>query len=163
MLLEPPWDDDEAGDDRPEGLVFDAMADFSPVPNTEDSWDHETPPANGVHDVETLVVTAANPSVSVLVTALIDGRPLSVELAPSVATMTEAELADEIMVMATTARMQALAAQHGIIAQYMTYLGSDPVGTRSFLEHDLGLPSPQSALRDKAELFASRYAARESE
>jgi hypothetical protein len=72
--------------------------------------------------------------------------------------MTEAELAEEIRAIATLARQQAQAGQHALIARLMQELGRDPASTRSFLERELGLPSPDTVRAERANVFAARYA-----
>lgn len=107
--------------------------------------------------IETLLFTATNPGGTVSVTALMGGQVLRVSLSPTVTSLTESALADEILVLASISRLQALAGQHAIIAALMGRLGRDPAATLSFLESDLGLPSPQSVTEVRAEVFANRY------
>lgn len=116
--------------------------------------------------MDTLLVTAKNPagtvSATVLTgtvsaTVLMSGRVLRVDLLPEVTKLTEAELAEEITVISTLARQQARAAQHAFAAALMRRLGHDPTATRGFLERDIGLPSPQTVLDEKQQLFAARY------
>ena len=108
--------------------------------------------------VETLTVTASNRQGTVSARALLDGRVIDIAISPNVMRMTEAELADEIMLVATLARQQGRAAQHAYVAALMRHLGHDEAGTRSFLERDLGLPSPETVLKEKAAALASRPA-----
>lgn len=107
--------------------------------------------------VRTLLFTAVNPAGTVAVTTLLNGRVFNVELDPCIASMTEQELGEEISLIAAMARQQARAAQHALVARFMGDLGHDRVATRSFLEHDLGLPSPETVIEQRAALFASRY------
>jgi hypothetical protein len=109
---------------------------------------------------EPLSVTVTNPPGTVSVTVLIDGSPRSVELAPRAASdMTESELAKEILLISRLARQNAQAGQHLLVSAILEGMGHDPVATRSSLEHDLKLPSVETALTDKAQIFATRYTA----
>lgn len=108
-------------------------------------------------EVDTLLVTVSNPQATVSTTALLSGRVVAVELTHAVTGWSEVQLADEIVVLATLARKQALAAQHSFTAALMRQLGHDPAATRGLLERDLGLPSPNDVLAEKARIFATRY------
>ncbi|AKS36074.1 hypothetical protein AFA91_04580 [Mycolicibacterium goodii] len=103
-------------------------------------------------------MSASNTAATVTATALTGGQILRVELAPPVVKMTEHELAEEIMGVCTMARRQGAAARHAIIAEVMRLLGLDPAATQSFLERNLELPTPDTVLTTKAEMFANRYA-----
>jgi len=154
-----PWDDgDDLGDQEDES-VLDALDEYVPVQDADDPWDLPEPPTgDGDDQIETLLVTATNPAGTVVATALMSGQVVRVELSSQVTKMTESQLAEEITVISTLAREQARAAQYAFIATFMHQLGHDPAGTRGFLEHEIGLPSPQTVLDEKARLFATRYA-----
>jgi hypothetical protein len=113
---------------------------------------------DGEIDGRPLLFTASNPPASVSATVTFGGHLVDVALAPRVVEMTEAELAEEIVVIAALARQQSMAAQHVVVAGYMAELGHDGAAVRSLLEHRVGLPSPESVLAARAELFAARYA-----
>ncbi|MBJ7341429.1 MAG: hypothetical protein JHC64_27275 [Mycolicibacterium sp.] len=102
-------------------------------------------------------MTVSNPADTVSATALLNGRIMTVDLARAVTSWSEAHLAEEIVVIATLARKQALAAQHSFTAAFMQQLGHDPAATRGLLERELGLPSPSDVLAEKAHIFATRY------
>jgi hypothetical protein len=127
---------DDAGDTR--GLIDPDV--------TDEEWNDE---------VLTLLFTATNPSGTVAVTSLISGQPVKVELEPATTRMTEQQLGEEISLVAALSRQQALASQHVLVGQILGQLGHDPVATRSFLERDLGLPSPETVRAERARLFAS--------
>ncbi|WP_263997441.1 hypothetical protein [Mycobacterium yunnanensis] len=137
----PGWDGDELDGDYAEAVPQDDDPDFS----------------REIDEVDTLLVTVSNPQATVSTTALLSGRIVTVELAHSVAEWSEAQLADEIVVLATLARKQALAAQHSFTAAFMQQLGHDPAATRGLLERELGLPAPADVLAEKARVFATRY------
>jgi hypothetical protein len=161
VIAHPPWEDDDEIADFDEQSVLDAFDIYAPKGHTDDADDSRgfsRPSDDDGDDVQTLLFTATNPPGTVSVTALLDGRILRVDLDPQVETLTEAQLAEEISIIANMARQQARAAQHVVTMEFMRRLGHDQVVTRSYLEHELGLPSPQTVLAEKAELFASRYA-----
>jgi hypothetical protein len=106
---------------------------------------------------EPLRFTATNPAASVAATVTLGGHLVDVALSPRVTQMTEAELGEEILVIAAVAVAQSKSAQHVVIAGFMAELGHDSAATRDFLEVQVGLPSPASVLAATAELFASRY------
>lgn len=108
-------------------------------------------------EVDTLLVTVSNPAATVSTTVLLNGRVVRVDLAQAVSGWSEAQLAEEIVLIATLARKQALAAQHSFTAAFMRQLGHDPAATRGLLERELGLPSPSDVLAEKARIFAMRY------
>jgi hypothetical protein len=151
-----PWEDD----DSDEGSVLDAfdMYVHAEVADANDARGAREPSVDNADDqILTLLFTATNPPETVSVAVLLDGRVLRVELAPQVTSMTESELADEISVIAGLARQQARAAQHALVVESMLTLGHDRVATRGFLEHELGLPSPDTVTSERAQLFAARY------
>ncbi|BBY81059.1 YbaB/EbfC family DNA-binding protein [Mycolicibacterium pulveris] len=104
------------------------------------------------------VFTAANPDRSVTVTALSDSRVKHIELSPKVAAMTEAVLAEEIVVVAGLAAQEAKAAQYVYILEEMRTRGHDDAATRDFLTRDLELPTPQQVRAERERIFATRYA-----
>jgi hypothetical protein len=151
-----PWDDDHDHDDE---SVLDAFDEYVPAKSVDDPWDMPEPPRTEESDqVDTLLVTAMNPAGTVSATALMNGQVLKVELTSDVTRMTEAELAEEIAVISTLARKQGQAAQHAFVAEFMRQLGHDPAGTRAFLEREIGLPTPQTVLEERARVFSARYA-----
>jgi hypothetical protein len=140
---DPAWDDgDETDESGGESLLY------------------ERGPAGGDHaddEIDTLMVTVTNPGGTVSATALMSGQVVKVALSPQVTKFTESQLAEEITFVATLARKQAQAAQHSFAAAFMRRLGHDPAATRALLESELGLPSPQSVLAEKAQAFVTRY------
>jgi hypothetical protein len=78
--------------------------------------------------------------------------------------MSEAELADEIIVLAGLARQKALAGQQtylmesGFLADGMREFGLDGSEVvRDFMQNGMGMPSPEQAEAAQAEVFATRY------
>ena len=109
-------------------------------------------------ETRTMLFTVTNPPGTVSVTALADGRPIHVELEPQVSRMSERQLAEEISVIARLASQNARAAQYLLATTMLQRLGHDRISTRSYVEHELGLPSPETVLADKAHVFSTRYA-----
>lgn len=150
------WDDDDH--DLHEGpSVFDAFSAYVAT-DSETAADFDVSDPYSDDDFLTVVFTASNPSATVSVTALMDGRVLRIELDRTVSAMTEAELAEEILTVSRLATRQALAGQHLVIAALMRRLGQDPAETRSFLERELRLPAPDVVVAERTRLFARRYA-----
>ncbi|MEH3131366.1 MAG: YbaB/EbfC family DNA-binding protein [Mycolicibacterium neoaurum] len=121
------------------------------------SWSDDATDEPADTQVDALLFTVANPADSVSATALIGGQIYRIDLSPQVESMTEAELSDEILFIASLASQQALAGQHLLVSAHMTSMGSDRVATQSFLEHSLRLPTPEAVLATKARVFADRY------
>jgi hypothetical protein len=102
--------------------------------------------------------TVTNPPGTVTVTTFMDGRVHEIDLSPKVTTLTESQLAEEIVVIARLATQDARAAQFSFMLEGMNQQGHDEVATRDFLNRDLDLPSPEQATAMRAEVFAQRYA-----
>jgi hypothetical protein len=154
-----PWedDDDEAGFGGESVLdAFDQYIPAEEIGELEGPWDAPNAP-KADDQVTSVLFTATNPAGSVSATVLIGGQVLRVNLSPEVTKMTESELAQEITLISALARQQAQAGQHAVIAHFMDQLGRDPASTRSFLQRELGLPSPDAVRAERAKLFAARY------
>lgn len=141
------WDDED--EDADEDLAWGTFDEITT------SGDDESMASDGVTD--SMFFTVTNPPGTVSVTAMGDGMPVRVDLAPKVVNMTEAQLTDEICVIATLASRHAKAGQHLIISSLMQRMGHDRVSARSFVEYELGLPSVETVLAEKADVFADRY------
>ncbi|OBF02126.1 hypothetical protein A5730_23975 [Mycobacterium sp. ACS4054] len=157
------------GDD--EESAVDALHDYAPS-EPEDAEtdlaaiDSQTDADAAPDDEESPeMFTVTNPPETVSVSALMDGRTQRVELSPKVTSMTEAELAEEILVIADLARQKGLAAQHDYLMEdaslsdtmrEMGMDGNDVV--RDFMENGIGLITPEQAAAAQAEVFATRYA-----
>ena len=144
MIANGAWDDDDEMDysqidDRSTALL-----------DPEETDDDDPGP--------TVVFTAANPQGSVAATANLGGRIQRVDLNARAMDMTEAELAEEIVVIAGLASEKSQAAQHAIAVELMRSMGHDRVSTSGYFEHTVGLPSPDTAEARAAEIFATRYA-----
>jgi hypothetical protein len=102
--------------------------------------------------------TVTNPPGTVTVSTFMDGRVQQIELSQKATTMTETELAEEILVIARLATQDARAAQYAYVLDGMRQQGHDDSTTRDFLTRDLDLPSPEHASADRADTFTTRYA-----
>ena len=102
--------------------------------------------------------TVTNPPGTVTVTTFMDGRVNRIDLSPKVTTMTESNLADEIVVIANLATQDARSAQYSFMLDGMRQQGHDDVATHDFLTRDLDLPSPEQAEAARLQVFATRYA-----
>lgn len=98
-----------------------------------------------------------NPPGTVTVTTYLDGRVHQIDLSPKVTRMTEADLADEILVIAELAGQEARSAQHAFMLEGMREYGHDDITTRDFLTRDLNLPTPEQADMARAQVFSTRY------
>jgi hypothetical protein len=113
--------------------------------------------------------TVTNPPGTVSVSALIDGRTHRVHLSPNTTSLTESELAQEIIVLAELARKKGLAGQHTYLLENASQVEGlqelDEIGLdssqvlRDFMEAGMKLPTPEQADAAEAEVFAARYTA----
>ncbi|WP_200959888.1 YbaB/EbfC family DNA-binding protein [Mycobacterium sp. Root135] len=109
-------------------------------------------------EVVPTMFTVTNPPGTVTVSTFMDGSVRRIDLSQEVISMTEADLADEIVVIARLATQDARAAQYVHVLDGMRQQGHDDVATRDFLSRDLDLPSPEDASAARARVFATRYA-----
>jgi hypothetical protein len=112
----------------------------------------------GDEEVVPTMFTVTNPPGTVTVSTFMDGSVQRIDLSQEVISMTEADLADEIVVIARLATQDARAAQYVHVLDGMRQQGHDDVATRDFLSRDLDLPSPEDASAARARVFATRYA-----
>jgi hypothetical protein len=151
----PPHDSDDERDDLA-ALDF-SVTESEPAESDLDALGGytEEPAEDGELPVPVFAVT--NPPGSVTVTAFLDGRVKQIDLSPKVTDMTEADLADEIAVIAGLATAYARSAQYAYMLEGMRQQGHDDVATRDFLARDLDLPTPDEAKEARAQLFSTRY------
>jgi len=160
---------DHAGD---AAATFDEVPDYAPEQvdvhaTSLDAVDAAVDAGDEADDEDALpLFTVTNPPGTVSVSANISGMIQQVELSAKVNTMSEAELADEILVLAGLARQKGLAGQHAFVVEQagqneeMRELGADDTeGLSNFLAMPTGLnlPTPQQATAAEAEVFATRY------
>lgn len=156
----PPHAPDDDHDDHDDLAALDFSApDAGSAASGLDVFDALEPGyADGDGEPPTPLFTVTNPPGTVTVTTFMDGRVNHVELSPKVTTMSETDLADEIVVMARLATQDARSAQYSFMLEGMRQQGHDDAATRDFLSRDLDLPSPEEAAAARAEVFAARYA-----
>ncbi|MDT5064172.1 MAG: hypothetical protein QOK02_327 [Mycobacterium sp.] len=161
MADSPPHDSEDDPDDLAAVLDFSAPAAESSVSVLDalggypfdDSVADDTAAAPSVP-----LFTVTNPPGTVTVTTFMDGRVNRIDLSPKVVTMTETNLADEIVVIARLATQDARSAQYSFMLEGMREQGHDDFATHDFLTRDLDLPSPDQARAARAQVFATRYA-----
>jgi hypothetical protein len=155
-------DDDRDAESGLADLDEYAPAEIANAVTVEDIIDSQTGDADeNDDDSPGPMFTVTNPPGTVSVSSLLDGRIQQIDLAPSVSTMTESQLAEEIRVIADLARLKGLAGQYAFMTDMMyreeLHNGAD---VRAVLEQGLELPSPQQADEAQADVFASRYSER---
>lgn len=116
-------------------------------------------------ELDPFTCTVTNPPGTVAVSALIDGSVRQIDLSPGAAKMTESQLTEEILVLAHLAQQKGLAGQHDylmhneIVTSSMSVFGADGQDVmRRLVEDGMGLPTPEQAAAEEAEVFAVRYA-----
>jgi hypothetical protein len=141
--------DDHAGhgDDAGHETSADALDALDPRPKDAESDELPVP-----------LFTVTNPPGTVTVSSFMDGRVHRIDLSAKATSMTETNLADEIVVIAGLATRDARSAQYSFMLEGMRQQGHDDVATRDFLARDLDLPSPEEAAATRARVFTSRYA-----
>jgi hypothetical protein len=155
-------------DDGGEEPVDDALDTFSQAEPADtgtdlDALESQTPDSGDAQEDAAEVFAVTNPPETVSVSVLLDGTPEHVRLSPTVTGMTEAELADEILVIAGLARQKGLAAQQSYwhedasLGEAMRDLGSGADVVRQFMKSGIGLTTPERAAAAQAEVFATRY------
>lgn len=134
---------------------------FGEADDAETGYDHPGAEGTGIY-------TVINPPETVTVSALVDGRFDHVELSPSVARMTEAELAAEIIVLADLARLKGLAGQRTLLLDGAEEMYVSEEAGAAFREkmdgfltskEGVGLCTEDQAAAAEAEVFATRYSA----
>jgi hypothetical protein len=170
-------DDDDADDlaalafyapEQSEAAALDALAEFPPTPEadavdadgdvTDEGYFGAADAPTPADEPAVPVFAVTNPPGTVTVTTFMDGRVHRIDLSPKASTLTETQLAEEIVVIARLATADARAAQFSFMLEGMNQQGHDEVATRDFLARDLDLPSPEQATAMRAEVFAHRYA-----
>jgi len=143
---EPAW----SGDTGTAPSVIDALP--------QDSGDTEDADA-AEDEFSWELTTVTNPAETVTVSTIMDGSICSVELAADAGSMTESELADEILVIADVARQKASSVLHSLLVEGMQAQGIEEGGllTQILGPGFLNLSSPKQAAEAQAEVFATRY------
>ena len=113
---------------------------------------HDDATGNGLPD---LVFSVSNLDHSVTVTAYLNGEIQRVDLTPHVVSMTETELAKEIVAVADVACDKARAAQYELVSTLLLAQGQDSSSIHELLEHRMRLPTPDGAAAAEARLHHS--------
>ena len=152
--------DDDLVEDAGEYSGLDAFGAYAPTDDSciENTWCTESSGVSEDDSILTLMFTASNPPETVSVTTLLGGRVHHLDLSPRATAMTEAELCREILSIASLASLQGKAGAHALIAASLGRSGHDSAVTRGYVEHEIGLPSPDTVRAQRAEFFAARYA-----
>ena len=156
-------EDDSAHEEAVEALKKEA----SRQPETEDERGEEADieaiqAVTEVEEEEELpaLFTVSNPSKSVSVSALMDGRIHQVSLSKKVERMTESDLTEEITVIAELARQKGRSAQFAFIQEGMTETGAEGENVAfisQIVKLGMDLPTPEEAELAEAEVFETRY------
>lgn len=102
-----------------------------------------------------LVFSVSNLDRSVTVSAYLNGQIQRVDLTPHVVSMTETELAKEIVAVADVARDKARAAQYELVSTLLLVQGQDSSSIGELLEQRMHLPTPRAAAAAEARLHRS--------
>jgi hypothetical protein len=145
-----------AADDGSDLAALDAFVAYVPADDGAESF--LTVPAEDPQAEAEPLFTVTNPPGTVTVSTYLDGRVQHIDLSPRVTTMSEQELAEEIVVIAGLATQDAKSAQYEYMLDGLRDQGHDDPATRDFLQRDLDLPTPEEARARRAEVFATRYA-----
>ena len=101
-----------------------------------------------------VLFTVSNASQAVSVTTVLNGMVHRIELSPRVASsLTEVELADEIISVAQVAAAKAQSGQYEFIYELMRIQGQDRDSIRQVLETTMGLPTPEEAIAKESRLI----------
>lgn len=106
------------------------------------------------------VFSVTNPAGTVTATALMVGRLQRIELAHDAklaTSMTESELAQEILLVGRLAGQKARSELFTVMVDQTAAAGQDPAVARRFLRDDVGLPTPEESATAQAEAFGAQY------
>ena len=149
--------DDDDHDDWSGLDVF--TVDESPGGPTTDFADLPAPaPANDDESDDTssgpVTFGVTNPAGTITAHATISGAVNRIELAPSTASMTESDLARNIMATAKLANLQGRAIQRAMVQGLLMYQGMDQDVAAQFIDDMIDLPTPAQAEAAQAEAMA---------
>lgn len=153
-------DDWSDGTDSPEaGPSTSHSGEEEHRPDT-DGWDRPSDPPTPDIDEPTaplvFAVNVSNPAGTISATATISGWLLRIELTPDVRSMTEYELARDIVATAHLASVKGQASQHILIQDMLTYQGLDRHAARDYIDEYMNLTTPDQAAEAEAQARA-RY------
>lgn len=131
----------------------------------DDAWSGDAGPdystyideAEADEDVVDVSFTVTNPAGTISATLALGGVTREVELSPSVCSMTESQLGDEILQVAALAAQKAHAAQYAVVKEMMCLLGHDSTAVDGLLQHTTGWPTPETVAERSAKIFSASY------
>jgi hypothetical protein len=130
-------------DETPAGSTADTSAPAIPV--DDDSDDTSGPVTFGV----------TNAAGTITAQATISGAINRIELSSSITSMTESDLARDIMVTAKLANLQGRAIQRAMVQSLLMYQGMDPDVAAQFIDEITDLPTPAQSEAAQAEAMAA--------
>lgn len=133
----------DGSDDESVGGGLDAFAYASPPPHEADTDDPTVPIV--------LTVSVTNPAGTVCATATISGSLQHVELQPDVVSMTEFDLARDILATAELASMKGRAGQRNLVEGMLIHQGLDRHAARDYMDQYMNLPTADQAEAAAAE------------
>lgn len=113
--------------------------------------------ADDKNDKQLPTFSVTNPAGTVTATASIAGQLHRVELEGPAHSMTEAELAQEILLIGRLAGQKARSGLFTYLVDRTAEVGQDPIMTARFLADDVGLPTPEESTAAQAHAFGARY------
>ncbi|BBY27724.1 hypothetical protein [Mycolicibacterium sediminis] len=159
------WDDDEIPSfdhvphlqDDDDGSALDAFDGFTGAedpPGASGDLDALVGSDEEADEEEIPLISATNPPGTVTVTAYLNGVVHRVDLAPSVVNATEAELAEEIRVVADVAAKKATSAMHILSVELLAAQGIDRDTATEFISERMPFAQPAQARAAEADLVA---------
>lgn len=126
----------------------------------DDSLDYLAEPApasaaDGEHQLA--MFSVSNPAGSVTATASIAGLLHRIELGGTAHSMTETELAQEILLVGRLAGQKARSELFTHLVNRTAEEGQDAIATARFLADDVGLPTPEESAAAQADAFGALY------
>lgn len=162
------WDDDDssADDHSPDTAgdheaILEAFDSYTVDPehdSTDDGLDALPDGGDGGDalddEADIPLISATNPPGTVTVTAYLNGVVQKIDLAPSVTSSTERELADEIRIVADVAAKKATSAMHIFSVEMLAALGIDRDTAEDFVNEHTTFAEPAQARAAEANLVA---------
>jgi hypothetical protein len=121
-----------------------------------DSRGQSTPDADEPTAPFVFAVSVNNPAGTITATATISGWLQRIELTPDVRSMTEYDLARDIVATAQLASVKGQASQHTLVQDMLTYQGLDQHAARDYIDQYMNLPTPDQAAAAQSQARA-RY------
>lgn len=134
------------GDDWSVPGVFTSDTTTPAMPDHDDPDDESPGPV-------TFGVT--NPAGTITAEATISGAINRIELSPSITSMTESDLARDIMATAELANLQGRAIQRAVVQSLLMHQGMDPQAAAQFIDDMIDLPTPAQFEAAQAEATAA--------